>query len=129
VVHTPLRLDQATGSLFFPGGGLCEGQRVQLMQRDPEKIQQSAHDCAARLAAQHPGQDPDLVLQFDCAGRGQSLFGSAVRRRVVDPLQAPFAATVPWLGLHTYGEIAPLADRTHYHNYTVALCALFGGRA
>lgn len=128
VVHTPLRLEQSTGSLFFPGGGLREGQRVQLMQRDPEKIQRSAHECAARLAARYPGQDPALVLQFDCAGRGQVLFGSAVRRHVVDPLLAPFGAALPWLGLHTYGEIAPLGGHTRYHNYTVALCALFGGR-
>lgn len=128
VVHTPLRLDSETGSLFFPGGGVAQGQRVQLMQRDPEKIQHSAHACATQLAARRPGRDPSLVLQFDCAGRGQSLFGSSVRRRMVDPVQAPFGAKVPWLGLHTYGEIAPLGRSLYYHNYTVALCALFEGR-
>lgn len=128
VVHTPLSLDRATGSLFFPGGGVVQGQRVQLMQRDPEKIQRSAHDCATLLASRCPGKDPNAVLQFDCAGRGQAMFGSSVKQRVVDPVLAPFAPSVPWLGLHTYGEIAPLGRRTYYHNYTVALCALFEGR-
>ncbi len=129
VVHAPLRLDEDTGAMYFPSGGLAEGQRVQVMQRDLEKIEQSAHECAARMAAQHPGRDPDLVLQFDCAGRGRMLSSAAVRERVLDPLQASFGSQVPWLGLHTYGEIAPLGGRTHYHNYTVAVCALFEGSA
>lgn len=129
VVHTPLRLDRHTGALFFPGGGVREGQRVQLMQRDPEKIQHSAHACATRLAAQHRGRAPAAVLQFDCAGRGRMLFGSSMRRRVIDPVMAPFEERVPWLGLHTYGELAPLGNRTYVHGYTVALCALFEGRA
>ena len=29
------------------------------------------------------------------------------------------------MGFHTYGEIAAIHDVTHYHNYTVALCALY----
>ncbi len=31
----------------------------------------------------------------------------------------------PWIGFHTFGEIAPIAGETFYHNFTVALCALY----
>ena len=33
-----------------------------------------------------------------------------------------------WIGLHTYGEIGPVAGRTWFHNYTAVLCALYAAR-
>ena len=62
--------------------------------------------------------------------------GAAVARRpavqggidgvVRDERGAPVAgATVPWIGFHTYGEIAELGGQPYYHNYTVVLCALY----
>lgn len=128
VINTPLKLDAEGGSLFFPGGRLRAGQRVQLMRRDADKIEDSAHACAERVSQTRPGQDACLMLQFDCAGRGQIMFGSMARERTVTPVQSVFPPSVPWLGFHTFGEIAPIGDQTYYHNYTVALCALFEGR-
>lgn len=125
VIRTPLALNQESGALFFPGGGLDQGDAIQLTRRDPERIRTSAQDCAARLGATHAGRPPALVLQFDCAGRGRILFGSAVASEIVVPLRASLGATTPWLGFHTYGEIAPIGDETYYHNYTVALCAIY----
>ncbi len=128
VVNTPLALDASTGALLFPGGRLHQGQRVQLMRRDPDKIERSARACADRIGAARPGADPCMMFQFDCAGRGQVMFGSMATRRTVKPVQAGFADTVPWLGFHTFGEIAPIGGQTYFHTYTVALCALYEGR-
>ncbi len=125
IIHTPLGLDKATGSLFFPGGGLRTGGVVRLTRRDPVRICDRARACASRVARRHPGRRPALVLQFDCAGRGKQLFGSAVAGQIVRPLQEEFGGETPWLGFHTYGEIAPIGQRTFYHNFTVALCALY----
>lgn len=122
-IITPMRLDEETGSLFFPGGGVETGDRIRLTRRDQAAIMNSASDCARRVSA-HPG-DPAFVLQFDCAGRGRALFGNATDEAVVRPLQAEFAETVPWLGFHTYGEIAPVAGERCYHNYTVVLAGVF----
>lgn len=125
VIRTPLQLDKASGALFFPGGGLTEGSRVQLTRRDPDKIRRSATACAERVLARHAGRTPDLVLQFDCAGRGRILWGGCAGPEIVAPLRHTLGTSTPWIGCHTYGEIAPIGGRPYYHNYTVALCALY----
>lgn len=128
VIRTPLQLDKATGALFFPGGGLTEGECIQMTRRDPDLIRESAEDCARRVRATHPDRPPALVLQFDCAGRGRILFGASAGAQVVAPLRRALG-TAPWIGFHTYGEIAPLGGQPYYHNYTVALCALYDREA
>jgi hypothetical protein len=125
VVHTPLGLDQASGALFFPGGGLRTGAAIRLARRDPDRIRESGRACAARIAGRHGGRRPAFVLQFDCAGRGRQLFGSSVAEAILHPLQSELGDDVPWIGFHTYGEIAPLGGATHYHNFTVALTAIY----
>ena len=125
VIRTPMQLDKATGAMFFPGGGLTEGGTIQLTRRDPDRIRSSALECATRVGASHPGRAPDLVLQFDCAGRGRILWGGSAADEIVMPLRRVLGTAVPWIGFHTYGEIAPIAGRPYYHNYTVALCALY----
>lgn len=125
VIHTPMGLDKATGALFFPGGGIRNDAAIRLTRRDPEKIRESARLCAGRIAARRPDQRPALVLQFDCAGRGRQLFASGVADQIVKPLQEVLGNDTPWIGFHTYGEIAPIGGATFYHNFTVALCALY----
>jgi small ligand-binding sensory domain FIST len=125
IIRTPLQLDRSSGALFFPGGGIAQGTPVRIARRDPIRIRESAQACAGRVAGSHPGRRPAFVLQFDCAGRGRMMFGSCAAEEIVRPLQEVLGATVPWLGFHTYGEIAPIRGRAHYHNYTVALCAIY----
>jgi len=129
VIRTPLQLDKASGALFFPGGGLTEGRTIQLTRRDPEKIKESAQQCAAQVLDRHAGRAPAFVLQFDCAGRGRILFGPCTAAEIVVPLRQTLGPHTPWLGFHTYGEIAPIAGRPYYHNYTVALCAVYDREA
>jgi len=124
VIRTPLQLDKQRGSLFFPGGSLESGQTIRLTRRDPDRIRESARQCAHRLTAEH-GRSPSLVMQFDCAGRGQILFGQSVSNEIVTPLQEVIGPRTPWIGFHTYGEIAPIENVAYYHNYSVVLCALF----
>ena len=123
VIHTPLHLDKETGALFFPGGGLSSGERIRLTRRDAARIRESALGCARKLV--RPDQRPAAVFQFDCAGRGRALFGSYAADEIVRPLQAELGTDVPWIGFHTFGEIAPIGGRSYYHNYTVVLCALY----
>ena len=127
IVRTPLSLDKESGSLFFPGGGILQDQQIHLTRRDPNDIEASAQRCATALRERRNGHRPSLVLQFDCAGRGQILFGSSVAEHIVHPLQAELGSDVPWLGFHTYGEIAPIGGKSFYHNYTVAICAVYEG--
>ncbi|MEZ4361247.1 MAG: FIST N-terminal domain-containing protein [Kofleriaceae bacterium] len=122
IIHTPIKLDPENGALFFPGGGFSPGDRVRMTRRDPERIRQSAEKCAEQLA---DPRRPAFVIQFDCAGRGRILFGSCAAQEIIEPLQRVLGADVPWVGLHTYGEIAEVGSKLYYHNYTVALCAVY----
>ena len=81
------------------------------------------------MLASHGGRAPAFVLQFDCAGRGRILFGACAAAEIVVPLRKTLGPATPWLGFHTYGEIAPIAGRPYYHNYTVALCAVYDSQA
>ena len=125
IIRTPLQLNEETGALLFPGGGLKAGQKIQVTRRDPGKIAESAKACASRIRDSHPGKKPALVLQFDCAGRGRVLFGACASDEIVRPLQEAIGQTTPWIGFHTFGEIARLAKHPYYHNYTVVLCAIY----
>lgn len=125
IIRTPLGLDRASGGLLFPGGGLAAGDRIRLTRRDPEQVRRSARAAAASLARRRPGDRPALVLQLDCAGRGRQMFGSRTAEHILEPLQAELGRETPWIGFHTFGEIAPVAGETNYHNFTVALCALY----
>ncbi|MFN7950105.1 MAG: FIST N-terminal domain-containing protein [bacterium] len=125
VIRTPLGLDKSTHALFFPGGGLDTGRKVRIARRDPDRIRESAERCARRILDRGRGRTPVLVLQFDCAGRGRVLFGGCAADQIVRPLQSVLGTTVPWVGFHCFGEIAPVAGKPRYQNYTVALCALF----
>ena len=125
IIRTPMNLDESNGALFFPGGGMASGAEIQLTRRDRETITSSARRCAEQILESHGGRSPSFVLQFDCAGRGRVLFGSCAAEEAVIPLQKALGETIPWIGFHTYGEIAPICDRIYYHNYTVVLCAFY----
>jgi hypothetical protein len=122
LILIPTRLDSATGALFFPGGGFATGDRLRMTRRDPEKVRAGAEHCAKQLV---DSRRPAFVLQFDCAGRGRILFGGCTSDEIVRPLHRVLGPGLPWIGLHTYGEIATVGARLHYHNYTVALCAVY----
>jgi small ligand-binding sensory domain FIST len=32
---------------------------------------------------------------------------------------------VPWIGLYTHGEIAPIGNQQVFHNYTLVLTAIY----
>ena len=124
VMRTPFGLDRESGALFFPGG-LPQGSRIQMTRRDPERIRWSAVSSARELAERRPGQRPNLILHFDCAGRGRIIFGERATEMAITPIQEVLGRDLPWVGLHTYGEIAQLRGDAYYHNYSVVLLALY----
>ena len=124
LIRTPLMLGPDRKAMFFPGG-LQLGDKIQFTRRDPELVAANAAQSAKSLASRRPGQAPLAVFQFDCAGRGYMLFGDNTAAVAVQPLQRAFDGAPPWIGFHTFGEIAQIGERTFYHNYTVVLCALY----
>lgn len=123
-VRVPVRLDAERGALFF-AAGIREGTRVQPALRNPDKVCARAVAAARRITSRHAGERPLFVLDLECAGRGALLFGQDTTSRLVAPVQQVFGPEVPWIGLHTYGEIGPVAGATWFHNYTAVLCAFY----
>lgn len=124
VIRVPLGLDADRGALFFPGE-LPEGSVVQMARREVADVISRTHEAARALRSRHPGVEPLLVIQADCAGRGRLLFGDQVTRALVLPTQNAVSPLAPFIGLHSYGEIAPLHGRAFFHQYTLALAALY----
>jgi hypothetical protein len=124
VIRVPVRLDSEAGHLFF-AGELPVGAQIQLARRDASRVCETALASAQRIRQRRAGQAPSLVLQFDCTGRGRLLFGNKSNEELMKPLQQVFGETIPWLGFHSYGEIAPLGGEATFHNLTVVLCAMY----
>ncbi|MEK7702884.1 MAG: FIST N-terminal domain-containing protein [Nitrospirota bacterium] len=124
IIRVPLKLDKEKGSMFFPGD-LVQGGHVQLMRQDAQIVEAAALSCAQKIVSRRPGQDPAIVFQFDCAGRGRLLMGEQTTEALVEPLQRAFPGKPPWVGFHSYGEIAPVQNKNLFHNATVVLCSLY----
>jgi len=124
LIRVPLGLDDATGALFFPAG-LARGDEVTMARRDAERVANNAVEAAERMQLRHVGRQPAFVLQFDCAGRGSSLFGRGATAQLIDPVQRVLGKDVRWIGFHSYGELAPIHGKNHFHQYTMALCAVY----
>ena len=120
-IRTPLGLDKPSGAVHFPAG-LPQGSRVQVVRADAERTKENAATCAKDFPPR-----PNLVLQFDCIGRGRFLFGDATDEHAVLPLQHAIGRDVPWAGFHSHSEIAQIEGKPYCHNYTVVLCALYEG--
>jgi len=126
IIRVPLGLQKETGTLFFPGE-LREGETVMMARRHGELIAKRAVKAAHSILAEDRRR-PAFVLQFDCTGRGRILYGDRVTDELIEPVQKVFGDDVPWLGFHCYGEIAPVGRVPYYHNYTMALCAIFDAK-
>lgn len=123
-----LGLHKEDGSLYVPTA-IDEGTKVVVMRRNPEKIARNVLELADRIRTARPGRKPLAVLHYDCAARGRILLGDRTNELIIAPLQEKLGRDVPWIGFHTHGEIAPLAGKSRFHNYTVVICALYEGQA
>ncbi len=96
------------------------------MRRDPDSILSSGRAAAAKLrsALDSLTATPSLICQFDCAGRGQVIIGDEVPKGMA-MLQAEFAATVPWMGSFSFGEISPIEGKNYFHNFTATLAVFY----
>lgn len=124
VIRVPLRLDKETDAVFF-SGGLVQGDTVMMARRDEDSIRTNAIAAGRRIVARRQGAEPLAVVQFDCVGRGRLMFGDDVESELINPVMRLFGPATPWIGFHSYGEIAPLQGASQFHSFTVALCALY----
>ena len=124
IIRMPVGLEKKTGAVKF-SVEIPEGCVIRFTRRDPQVIAEKVIHSFKELLARNKGRKPLAVLQFDCAGRGRVLYGSCFNQDVITPLQSMVDANVPWIGFHTYGEIAPLCGKTFFHNFTAVIGVIF----
>jgi hypothetical protein len=117
-------IDAPRGSITIPAE-VPEGTSIWLTRRDFEKLGQGVDRAAEEIKAQLGEEPAGLVFQFDCAGRGKVFLREGQKLQLLETLRGRIGLDIPWLGFYTYGEIAPVGERNHFHNYTVVLTAIY----
>ena len=66
-------------------------------------------------------------LQKDRLKKGQRYkeLTEQQKQQLEQHLQQQVGVTLPWIGLYTHGEIAPLQSKNSFHNYTLVLAAIY----
>ncbi|NDJ18818.1 FIST signal transduction protein [Myxacorys almedinensis] len=115
--------DDVAGSVTLQTEVL-EGSSIWVTRRDPDRIAQGVERAAQQIKTQIGDRAPELIFQFDCYGRGKSVLGERQKLDLQKHLQQAVGSTLPWIGLYTNGEIAPVGETNSFHNYTIVLCAI-----
>jgi small ligand-binding sensory domain FIST len=117
LVRNLVGADQASGALAV-AERVRIGQTLQFQIRDAQASREDLIEMLDELAGRLAGRRPAFGCYFDCAGRGQGLFGVAdhdvtlIREKLGE---------FPLIGFFGNGEFAPIGRRNFFHNYTGAL--------
>ena len=123
VVRTILSVDETDGSATTQTE-IPEGTSVWLSSRDQEKVTTGLDRMAAQINQQLGGNQPKLVLHFDCVSRGKTMFRDQEKLRILRQFRQEVGPEAAWAGFLTYGEIGPVGKHNCYHNYTAVVLAL-----
>lgn len=126
----PFYLIRAANGISYDTGavsvqaGFPEGTRVAFHHRTVDAVLNGTRGMADDLSRRIRGRKPLAMLGFECRGRTVPFLGT--ERAVAEnaELGATLGATIPWLGMLAWGEIAPLGDQPAFHNYTYPLAVL-----
>jgi hypothetical protein len=101
------------------------GTKFWMTRRDQEKIAAGVKSAAAYIKEAIGDQTIKMVFHFDCAGRGKVVFRNQQKNQLLKELQEEVGSSVPWIGFYTYGEIGPVGNQNHFHNYTAIISAVY----
>jgi len=79
---------------------------------------------AAQIKKQLGGEKPNLVFQFECLTRGNSLFREQEKQQILKRFRRSLDPDAPWAGFYTIGEIGPVEEHNLRHLYTSVVLAL-----
>jgi small ligand-binding sensory domain FIST len=99
------------------------GQTIQFQLRDAAASREDLHATLASLRDRLDGRRPAFGCYFNCAGRGQGLYGEADHdvTAIRDAL-----GEFPLAGFFGNGELAPVGGQNFLHTYTGALLLIPG---
>lgn len=109
--------DQSSGAIAVPEP-VKIGQTIQFQIRDAEASRDDLGSTLQSMAARLGGRPPAFGCYFNCAGRGQGLFGVADHDVTLIREQL---GEFPLAGFFGNGEFAPIGRCNFFHTYTGAL--------
>lgn len=124
IIRMPVGLDTTTGAVRFSVEIPC-GSPIHLTRRDPGTIAENVLHEFKLLLERNKNKKILAIFQYDCAGRGKVIYGETINNTLFKPLQKMVDASIPWIGFHTYGEIAPIGNKIFFHNFTAVIAVLF----
>jgi len=117
LVRNLLGADRESGAVAV-GERTRVGQTIQFQVRDAEASREDLGATLESVAQRLAGRRPAFGCYFNCAGRGQGLYGvpdhdvTLIRKRLGE---------FPLVGFFGNGEFAPVGRRNFFHTYTGAL--------
>jgi small ligand-binding sensory domain FIST len=117
LVRNLLGADQSTGTVAV-GEAVQVGQTLQFQVRDAAAAREDLEVTLAGVARALERRRPAFGCYFNCAGRGQGLYG--VPDHDVTLIRKHLGA-FPLAGFFGNGELAPVGPRNFFHTYTGVL--------
>jgi hypothetical protein len=111
--------DPHQGSITLFEADFEEGENVQIMARDSQKMLDSVRQRTAELVASLGTAQPVFALYIDCAGRASAFSGCESEEASL--LQTELGPHIPLLGFYSGVEIAPLIGRSRPLDWTGVL--------
>jgi hypothetical protein len=101
-----------------------EGTSIWFSSRDKEKLATRLDRMAAQIKERLGGENPKLVLQFECATRGKDMLREQEKLQFLRHFRQSVDPDVPWAGYYCAGEIGPVEKHNNHHLYTSVVVAL-----
>jgi small ligand-binding sensory domain FIST len=117
LIRNLVGIDQESGAVSI-AEMVRAGQTLQFHIRDAQAAREDLDAMLTRVSAALGGRRPAFGVYFNCAGRGQGLYGApdhdvtCIRKRLGE---------WPLIGFFGNGEFAPVGGRNFFHNYTGVL--------
>jgi len=115
-------VDQESGAIAV-AEPVKVGQTIQFQIRDGQSAREDLQSTLDGMAKRLGGRRPAFGCYFNCAGRGQGLFGAPDHDVT---LIRQTLGEFPLVGFFGNGEFAPIGRQNFFHNYTGALVVFPG---
>jgi len=122
-VRASFGFDLERGALFVQAA-IPEQTKIMLHHRTVPAVSEGTAAMGRDMVELLRGRRPWAVLGFECGARTSPFLGEAGTLQENLALQKAVAPDVPWLGMMAWGEIAPVAGKPAFHNYTYPLLVL-----
>jgi hypothetical protein len=124
VIRAATGIDYETGAVTVHAG-VAEGTRVMLHHRTVDAVLEGTREMGSALLARFAARQPRAILGFECRARTVPFLGPERTRVEHNELCSGLGAAFPWLGMMSWGQIAPLGKQPALHTYSYPLAVLF----